>query len=118
MARLQERIATEDEDQTTWTVAKFLASKGIAKVVAAALKLPPRVSGDPFTHFNYIKKDLGQDREKVVELLTDAKLEACRLHPECHPTCQPTCHPAYHPPCHPACVSHPPLQSLFPVAPF
>ena len=39
------RIAAEDDDQTTWTVPKFLASKGISKVIAAAMQLPPRVPG-------------------------------------------------------------------------
>ena len=65
------RIAMEDEDHTTWTVPKFLASKGISKVVSAALDLPPRVSGDT-SHFEYTK---GLTRERVTEVLTAAKLE-------------------------------------------
>ena len=64
------RIAAEDEDHTTWTVPKFLASKGISKVIAAAMQLPPRVSGDA-SHFKYCKT---LEKEKLAEALEAANL--------------------------------------------
>lgn len=60
------KINAEDEDQTTWTVPKFLASKGITKVIAAAMDLPPRKSGDT-SHFNYIRN---LTKERIVEVTT------------------------------------------------
>ena len=65
-----ERLAKEDEDGTTWTAAKWLASRGLAKVVAAALQLPPRVAGDQ-SHFHFVKT---MTRERLGQVLDEAKM--------------------------------------------
>ena len=46
-----------------WTAAKWLSSRGVASVVAAALQLPPRTAGDS-SHFAYVKN---LQREQVTE---------------------------------------------------
>jgi len=65
-----ERLRKEDEDGTTWTAAKWLASRGVSKVVAAAMQLPPRVAGDQ-SQYNHIKN---MDKEKIAEVLGVAGL--------------------------------------------
>lgn len=65
-----ERLRKEEEDGTTWSAPKFLASRGVAKVVASALKLPPRKAGDQ-SHFAFVK---AMSKEKVKELLDESDL--------------------------------------------
>ena len=64
------RLAKEEEDGTTWSCAKFLAARGLAKIVASALDLPPRSAGDN-SHFMYVR---GLSREQVTEMLGKTEL--------------------------------------------
>jgi hypothetical protein len=48
--------------------AKWLASRGVSKAVAAALQLPPRAPGDQ-SHFGFVRT---MEREKVASVLGEA----------------------------------------------
>ncbi|KOO33679.1 ankyrin repeat protein [Chrysochromulina tobinii] len=70
-AEVAERIAKEEESGNIWTATKWIASRGVAKLVAQALKLPNQHQPGEQSHFAYVKS---LNRARVEELLNGANL--------------------------------------------
>jgi len=63
--------AKEEESGNIWTAGKWLTSRGAAKLIANAMKLPQQHTPGEMSHFTYMKT---LDRARIEELLTEANL--------------------------------------------
>ena len=70
MKQLEKGWREDEETGRRWTASKWLASRQVSSVVAAALKLPP-MSADSTSQFAYVKK---LTREQVEQLLGAANM--------------------------------------------